>query len=94
MTGRLHEEVAIVTGGARGIGAAVARLLAAEGAAVTRVLIARIQHTGRNPVANRLAEAARLKSTMAGSIPAQQTRNGQPPAVTTLPPQQSNRPSR
>ncbi|MGW2565360.1 relaxase/mobilization nuclease domain-containing protein [Streptomyces sp. NPDC001537] len=59
-----------------------------------RVLIARIQHTGRNPVANRLAEAARLKSTRAGSIPAQQTRNGQPPAVTTLPPQQSHRPSR
>ncbi|OIJ95553.1 relaxase/mobilization nuclease domain-containing protein [Streptomyces monashensis] len=59
-----------------------------------RVLIARIQHTGRNPVANRLAEAARLKSTMAGSIPAQQTRNGQAPAVTTLRPQQSHRPSR
>ncbi|CAM5485878.1 SDR family oxidoreductase [Streptomyces aurantiogriseus] len=32
--GRLSERVAIVTGGARGIGAAVARLLAAEGAAV------------------------------------------------------------
>jgi 3alpha(or 20beta)-hydroxysteroid dehydrogenase len=31
---RLNERVAIVTGGARGIGAAVARLLAAEGAAV------------------------------------------------------------
>ncbi|GAA3811053.1 SDR family oxidoreductase [Streptomyces phyllanthi] len=32
--GRLSERVAMVTGGARGIGAAVARLLAAEGAAV------------------------------------------------------------
>ncbi|WP_328835186.1 glucose 1-dehydrogenase [Streptomyces europaeiscabiei] len=33
--GRLDERVAIVTGGARGIGAAVSRLFAAEGAAVT-----------------------------------------------------------
>lgn len=33
--GRFNERVAIVTGGARGIGAAVARLFATEGAAVT-----------------------------------------------------------
>ncbi|MFG2739187.1 relaxase/mobilization nuclease domain-containing protein [Streptomyces chartreusis] len=59
-----------------------------------RVLITRIQHTGRNPAPNRLAEAARLQSTMAGSIPAQQTRNDQSPAVTTLPPQRQHRPSR
>ncbi|MCD9877040.1 relaxase/mobilization nuclease domain-containing protein [Streptomyces guryensis] len=59
-----------------------------------RVLITRIQHTGRNPARNRLAEAARMQSTMAGSIPAQQARNGQPPVVTTLPPQRQHRPSR
>ncbi|MEV6941149.1 relaxase/mobilization nuclease domain-containing protein [Streptomyces sp. NPDC051172] len=59
-----------------------------------RVLITRIQHTGRNPARNPLAEAARLQSTMAGSIPAQQTRNDQPPALTTLPPQRQHRPSR
>ncbi|MGW7384585.1 relaxase/mobilization nuclease domain-containing protein [Streptomyces sp. NPDC054794] len=59
-----------------------------------RVLITRIQHTGRNPARNRLAEAARMQSTMAGSIPAQPTRNDQPPAATTLPPQRQPRPSR
>ncbi|WP_406307986.1 relaxase/mobilization nuclease domain-containing protein [Streptomyces griseoaurantiacus] len=56
-----------------------------------RVLIARIQHTGRNPVRNRLAEAARLQSTMAGSIPVQQPRNGQLPAVTTSHTEQQHR---
>jgi hypothetical protein len=59
-----------------------------------RVLITRIQHTGRNPARNRLAEAARMQSTMAGSIPAQPTRNDQPPGGTTLPPQRQHRPSR
>jgi NAD(P)-dependent dehydrogenase (short-subunit alcohol dehydrogenase family) len=33
-TPRLHERVAMVVGGSRGIGAAVARRLAADGAAV------------------------------------------------------------
>ncbi|MDF3140330.1 MULTISPECIES: relaxase/mobilization nuclease domain-containing protein [unclassified Streptomyces] len=46
-----------------------------------RVLITRIQHTGRNPARNRLAEAARLQSTMAGSIPTQQTGNSRLPSV-------------
>ncbi|WNZ10544.1 relaxase/mobilization nuclease domain-containing protein [Streptomyces sp. 11x1] len=46
-----------------------------------RVLITRIQHAGRNPAPNRRAEAARLQTTTAGSIPTQQTRNGRLPAV-------------
>ncbi|MGW2258963.1 relaxase/mobilization nuclease domain-containing protein [Streptomyces sp. NPDC001780] len=59
-----------------------------------RVLITRIQHTGRNPALNRRAEAARRRSTIAGSIPVQQTRNGQLPAVTTSPTQEQHRQSR
>ena len=59
-----------------------------------RVLITRIQHAGRTPVPNRRAEAARLQSTMAGSIPHQQSRNGQLPAANTTPPQRQHRPSR
>ncbi|ARP71386.1 mobilization protein [Streptomyces pluripotens] len=47
-----------------------------------RVLITRIQHTGRNPAPNRRAEAARLGSTRAGSIPTQQSRRPQPAAAT------------
>ncbi len=47
-----------------------------------RVLITRIQHTGRNPVPNRRAEAARLQSTMARSIPSQLRSNVQPAAAT------------
>jgi hypothetical protein len=43
-----------------------------------RVLIARIQHTSRNPVPNRRAEAARLCTTMAYD-PSQQSRSSQPP---------------
>lgn len=46
---RFKEQVAIVTGGSRGIGLAVASLLAAEGAMVTI--------TGRDPVALRQAQA-------------------------------------
>ncbi|MFE7764303.1 relaxase/mobilization nuclease domain-containing protein [Streptomyces sp. NPDC057438] len=56
-----------------------------------RVLITRIQHTGRNPAPNRRAEAARLQSTMAGSVPAQQTGNGRIPAVTSSPTEQQHR---
>ncbi|MFE6620369.1 relaxase/mobilization nuclease domain-containing protein [Streptomyces sp. NPDC057740] len=59
-----------------------------------RVLITRIQHTGRNPALNRRAEAARRRSTIAGSIPVQQTQNGQLPAVTTSPTQEQHRQSR
>ncbi|WP_411150401.1 relaxase/mobilization nuclease domain-containing protein [Streptomyces sp. A30] len=47
------------------------------------VLITRIQHTGRNPAANRRAEAARRRSTMGVSVPAQQSRNSKPSATAT-----------
>lgn len=40
-----------------------------------KVLIARIQHTSRNPVPNRTAEAARMRSTNATAVPARQTRD-------------------
>ncbi|MGN9755436.1 relaxase/mobilization nuclease domain-containing protein [Streptomyces sp. SD31] len=50
----------------------------------TRVLIARIQHAGRNPALNRHAEAARRRSTIAGSVPSQRSRNPQPAAAATL----------
>ncbi|SFN56487.1 Relaxase/Mobilisation nuclease domain-containing protein [Streptomyces sp. cf124] len=56
-----------------------------------RVLITRIQHTGRNPAPNRRAEAARLQTTTAGSVPTQQTRNGRLPAVTPSPTEQQHR---
>ncbi|MFD9112873.1 relaxase/mobilization nuclease domain-containing protein [Streptomyces bottropensis] len=56
-----------------------------------RVLITRIQHTGRNPAPNRRAEAACLQTTMAGSVPAQQTGNGRIPAVTSSPTEQQHR---
>ncbi|MEU5774895.1 relaxase/mobilization nuclease domain-containing protein [Streptomyces venezuelae] len=49
-----------------------------------RVLITRIQHTGRNPALNRRAEAARRRSTIAGSVPTQRSRNPQPPVAATL----------
>jgi hypothetical protein len=48
-----------------------------------RVLITRIQHTGRNPAPNRRAEAARRRSTIAGAVPTPQIRNPQPAAATT-----------
>lgn len=56
-----------------------------------RVLITRIQHTSRNPAPNRRAAAARLQSTMAGSVPAQQTGNGRLPAVTPSRTEQQHR---
>ncbi|MFG3025194.1 relaxase/mobilization nuclease domain-containing protein [Streptomyces sp. NPDC048254] len=48
-----------------------------------RVLITRIQHTGRNPAPNRRAEAARRRSTIAGAVPTPQIHNPQPAAATT-----------
>jgi hypothetical protein len=56
-----------------------------------RVLITRIQHTGRNPEPNRRAEAARLQSTMAGSILTQQTGNSRPPSAAPSPTKQQHR---
>ncbi|MEV5507897.1 relaxase/mobilization nuclease domain-containing protein [Streptomyces orinoci] len=50
-----------------------------------RVLITRIQHTARNPVPNRRAEAARRRSTTTATTSAQQTRTDQLP-VTLLAP--------
>ncbi|MCX5422597.1 mobilization protein [Streptomyces sp. NBC_00078] len=56
-----------------------------------RVLISRIQHTGRNPVLNRRAEAARRRSTVAGSVSTQQSRNAQFAVVATVPADQHRR---
>ncbi|MGW3122184.1 relaxase/mobilization nuclease domain-containing protein [Streptomyces sp. NPDC001107] len=58
-----------------------------------RVLITRIQHTGRNPAPNRRAEAARRRSTIAASFSAQQSQGHQPTAAPTLTGQQ-HRPRR
>ncbi|MDF3292279.1 relaxase/mobilization nuclease domain-containing protein [Streptomyces silvisoli] len=55
-----------------------------------RVLLTRIQHTARNPVPNRRAEAARLRSTLAVGVPAQHVQTPWPPAATT-PTGQQNR---
>ncbi|MEU0114780.1 mobilization protein [Streptomyces bobili] len=49
-----------------------------------RVLITRIQHTGRNPAPNRRAEAARLGSTITGSTPAHQIRRPHVSAVAAI----------
>ena len=56
-----------------------------------RVLITRIQHTSRNPAPNRRAEAARRRSTITASVPAQQARNSQPPAVAPTSAEQQHR---
>ncbi|MEU6774092.1 relaxase/mobilization nuclease domain-containing protein [Streptomyces sp. NPDC046759] len=54
-----------------------------------RVLITRIQHTGRNPAPNRRAEAARRRSTIAGSVGTSQSRGHQiTAAASTLTEQQ------
>ncbi|MEU8753633.1 mobilization protein [Streptomyces chartreusis] len=50
-----------------------------------RVLITRIQHTGRNPTLNRRAEAARRHSTLAGAIPTRTSSNAQPTTATMTP---------
>ncbi|MGW2322394.1 relaxase/mobilization nuclease domain-containing protein [Streptomyces sp. NPDC001680] len=59
-----------------------------------RVLITRIQHTGRNPAPNRRAEAARRRSTIAGPALSPQSPNGQPAAAATSVPERQYRPGR
>ncbi|KUM79699.1 relaxase/mobilization nuclease domain-containing protein [Streptomyces curacoi] len=56
-----------------------------------RVLITRIQHTGRNPAPNRRAEAARRRSTITPSVRVQQIHNGQLPSAATTPAEQQHR---
>jgi hypothetical protein len=56
-----------------------------------RVLITRIQHTGRNPAPNRRAEAARRRSTITASVRVRQTHDGQLPSATTTPTEQQHR---
>ncbi|MBT2422868.1 mobilization protein [Streptomyces sp. ISL-22] len=56
-----------------------------------RVLITRIQHTGRNPAPNRRAEAARRRSTIAGTTSAQESRRTQPSRVVATPTEQQHR---
>ncbi|AYN40841.1 mobilization protein [Streptomyces dangxiongensis] len=56
-----------------------------------RVLITRIQHTGRNPAPNRRAEAARRRSTLAASVRVRQSHDGQFPSAATTPTEQQRR---
>lgn len=55
MAGRLKDKVAIVTGGARGMGAATARLFAQEGA---RVMIADVLEADGEALADQIGDAA------------------------------------
>lgn len=57
MAGRLAQKVAVVTGGASGIGAAIAERFVAEGA---RVVVADVQVDAGREVADRLGDAARF----------------------------------
>ncbi|MFJ3953454.1 relaxase/mobilization nuclease domain-containing protein [Streptomyces libani] len=59
-----------------------------------RVLITRIQHTGRNPIPNRRAAAARLRTTTAVPHPPLGPDFAQPTAATTAPAAQQRRPRR
>ncbi|MFI7101935.1 relaxase/mobilization nuclease domain-containing protein [Streptomyces sp. NPDC050161] len=56
-----------------------------------RVLITRIQHTGRNPIPNRRAEAARRRSALTASFPPTGPDFARPAAVTTTPAGQQHR---
>ncbi|MCL7490574.1 relaxase/mobilization nuclease domain-containing protein [Streptomyces sp. MCA2] len=59
-----------------------------------RVLITRIQHTGRNPIPHRRAAAARLRSTTAAPHPPLGPDFAQPAVATTAPAEQQARPRR
>lgn len=59
-----------------------------------RVLITRIQHTGRNPIPHRRAAAARLRTTTAVPHPPLGPDFAQPTAATTAPAAQQRRPRR
>lgn len=56
---RLKNKVAVVTGAAKGIGAAIAKALAAEGAAVVINYSSSKQQADRSSEASRLAKARR-----------------------------------
>ena len=59
-----------------------------------RVLITRIQHTSRNPAPNRLAEAARRRSTQWASATETATPAAARPVAHTATPERDNRPRR
>lgn len=59
-----------------------------------RVLITRIEHTSRNPVPNRRAEAARQRSTMTASLSPSGPGFAQAPAAAPAPAEQQHRPRR
>jgi hypothetical protein len=56
-----------------------------------RVLLTRIQHTARNPVPNRRAEAARMRSTLVTGAPGQPAGTSQHPAASTTAAEQQHR---